>query len=124
MSRIRGKHTKIERSLRPALRKMGLRFRLHYPIFGRPDLVFMKEKVAVFVDGCFWHKCPEHYNKPRTHKTFWEEKISGNVRRDRLVNEKLNAEGWKVLRFWEHTLERNFKSVASKIGNIVQKRKN
>jgi len=73
---------------------------------GRPDFVFRKRRVAVFVDGCFWHGCPRHGVKPKTNAAFWRRKIEGNRARDRLVTRTLRRNGWRVLRIWEHELAR------------------
>lgn len=72
----------------------------------RPDFVFSKLKLAVFVDGCFWHGCPRHGTKPKHNAAFWRKKISANQVRDRLVNRTLRSLGWRVLRIWEHELTR------------------
>ncbi len=71
---------------------------------GKPDFVFPKLKLAVFVDGCFWHGCPKHGTSPKANAGFWLAKITGNKARDRRVNRLLRAKGWKVLRIWEHEL--------------------
>lgn len=73
---------------------------------GKPDFVFSKLKVAVFVDGCFWHGCPKHATWPKTRAAFWLAKITGNKARDRKVNRLLRAKGWTVIRVWEHELRR------------------
>ncbi|HYO69174.1 MAG TPA: very short patch repair endonuclease, partial [Archangium sp.] len=79
MSRIRGKDTSPERLLRSALWRAGLRFRLQSRTpYGRPDVVFSKARVAVFIDGCFWHGCPDHYVRPRTRNDFWSSKLLEN----------------------------------------------
>lgn len=70
----------------------------------RPDFVFREVRLAVFVDGCFWHGCPKHSSKPKNNAEFWEKKLEGNRARDRLVNRVLRRDGWKVLRIWEHEL--------------------
>jgi DNA mismatch endonuclease, patch repair protein len=82
----------------------------------RPDFVFRRERVAVFVDGCFWHGCPQHETKPRNNAAFWRKKFAANKARDRLVNRTLRRSGWRVLRIWEHTLAktRNAKRGARK----------
>lgn len=72
----------------------------------RPDFVFYKLKVAVFVDGCFWHGCPQHETKPRNNAAFWQKKFSGNKARDLLVTRSLRRNGWRVLRIWEHEMAR------------------
>jgi len=106
MSRIRGRDTKPEKLLRSALHAEGLRFRIHRrDIPGRPDLVFVKARVAVFIDGCFWHGCPVHCVKPKTNRAFWLSKIRRNKARDVKVNATLAAGGWKVRRYWEHDLK-------------------
>jgi DNA mismatch endonuclease (patch repair protein) len=108
MARVKGRHTTPERCLRAALWAKGLRYRLHTRTpSGRPDLVFPGRRVAVFVDGCFWHGCPEHYVRPRTRHAFWAEKLAANVERDRRQTLELEERGWIVLRFWEHEVERD-----------------
>ena len=72
----------------------------------KPDFVFRPHKLAVFVDGCFWHGCPLHATQPKTHADFWRKKIATNRTRDRLVTRTLRARGWRVLRIWEHELTR------------------
>lgn len=105
MSRIRGQHTEPELILRRMLWNAAFRYRLHLRIEGiRPDLVLTAQRVAVFVDGCFWHGCPEHYVRPRSRTRFWGSKLVENVRRDRRQTRLLESMGWKVLRFWEHEL--------------------
>ena len=101
--------TKPELALRSALHRSGLRFRKDLRIklgtfAARPDIVFTKRKVAVFVDGCFWHRCPKCYHKPATNADFWEAKIGRNVERDKEVSRELKNRGWKVVRVWEHEL--------------------
>ncbi|MCP5519242.1 MAG: DNA mismatch endonuclease Vsr [Verrucomicrobiales bacterium] len=72
----------------------------------RPDFVFPEDRIAVFVDGCFWHGCPEHATKPRNNAAFWEKKLAANQERDRRVDRELRRAGWRVLRVWEHELTR------------------
>lgn len=81
-------------------------WRRHLPIPGRPDFAFPKERVAVFVDGCFWHGCQKHCRRPKSNTDFWTPKIDRNISRDRQVNRLLKRAGWKVLRVWEHGLDR------------------
>ena len=71
---------------------------------GKPDFVFQKLKLAVFVDGCFWHGCPKHATKPKNNREFWRRKLSANKARDRIVTHALRRAGWRVLRVWEHEL--------------------
>lgn len=81
-------------------------WRRNYPCFGKPDFVFPKLRIAVFVDGCFWHGCPRHYRRPKSRRSFWDAKIARNKARDREVGRKLRATGWRVVRVWEHALSR------------------
>lgn len=115
MSSIRSKNTKPEILLRKALWAKGLRYRLHFELPGRPDLVFKKNKLAVFCDGCFWHRCPKHFNLPATNTVFWLDKISRNVERDKKVNIMLKDMGWTVLRFWEHEINEDLDAVVSQV---------
>ena len=73
-------------------------------MFGTPDFAFPKLKLAVFVDGCFWHSCPRHANLPVNNRAFWKRKLEANSGRDKLVNRTLRARGWRVLRIWQHEL--------------------
>lgn len=98
--------SEVERDLRSELHRRGLRFRKHLaPLAGmrcRPDIVFTKSRIAVFVDGCFWHRCPEHGSMPKTNDRYWRPKLEANVQRDRRNDAALQAAGWAVLRFWTH----------------------
>jgi DNA mismatch endonuclease (patch repair protein) len=84
-------------------------------LFGKPDFAFRKERVAIFVDGCFWHCCPKHGKMPASNRAFWKEKLAGNRARDRLVNWTLRRRGWRVLRIWEHELKSHATRVVSRI---------
>lgn len=108
MSANRRRDTEPELRLRSQLHRRGLRFRVDFPIRVegrrpvRPDIVFMGSRVAVFVDGCFWHGCPEHGSQPKSNTSYWEPKILRTQERDREADRALRNEGWWVLRFWEH----------------------
>lgn len=105
MARIQGKDTSPELLLRSALWNRGHRYRLHYVVNNiRPDLVFLRQKISIFIDGCFWHGCPEHYVRPRSRPEFWGKKLRGNIERDRRQTKMLEDSGWIVLRFWEHQI--------------------
>ncbi len=80
-------------------------WRRKYPIFGKPDITFPNSKVAIFVDGCFWHDCPKHGQIPENNREFWIKKINANKKRDKLVNKTIQKKGWKVLRIWECELK-------------------
>lgn len=124
MSQIKSKHTKAELALRKALSSRGIRgYRLHSKIIGKPDIVFTNKKVAIFIDGCFWHKCPRCFIKPQTRKEFWNKKIEGNVQRDKIINVELKKGGWKVLRFWEHEVKKDLEKCIKKIINAIQNEK-
>ncbi len=98
--------TTAEMRIRRRLHAMGLRYRVDHPVLERPrrrtDLAFTRARVAVFVDGCFWHGCPDHGTWPKANADFWREKIETNRRRDLDTNQRLETEGWKVIRVWEH----------------------
>jgi DNA mismatch endonuclease, patch repair protein len=102
----RSEGTKPEVAVRSAVQRLGLRFRKHRaPLRGlrcKADLVFPTERVAVFVDGCFWHGCPDHGKAPRTNAGYWSAKIAANLARDKRNNEALADAGWIALRAWEH----------------------
>jgi DNA mismatch endonuclease, patch repair protein len=105
MTSQRQRDTKGELELRSLLHRRGLRFRVHALLPGlrrRSDIVFTRARVAVFVDGCFWHGCPEHGSWPKQNANWWREKIEANQRRDRDTDARLNAAGWTVVRVWEH----------------------
>ncbi|RSN20872.1 very short patch repair endonuclease [Streptomyces sp. WAC 05977] len=106
MSRQRSRDTGIELSLRKTLYKAGLRYRVHRrPVIGvrrEADLVFGPARVAVFVDGCFWHGCPEHGTWPKNNAEFWRAKIEANRKRDADTDARLREAGWLALRIWEH----------------------
>lgn len=105
MKRTGQKDTKPELAVRRLLHARGLRYRVNIAPDGgrsRADIVFKRPRVAVYIDGCFWHGCPEHATWPKNNAKFWREKIEANRARDRRVAERLTAAGWMVLRFWEH----------------------
>lgn len=112
MSRIRGRDTKMEVSFRKALWRAGLRgWRKHWGPH-RIDVAFVGRRVAIFLDGCFWHGCPRHYREPKSNRRYWIPKIGANVERDGRTTEALQKEGWTVVRIWEHDLERGEPTVA------------
>jgi DNA mismatch endonuclease (patch repair protein) len=113
-----------EQRLRSALHRRGLRFRKDHRIDAhglrvRADVVFPRARVAVFVDGCFWHCCPDHTTQPKTHQAYWSAKLRGNIKRDRSVDAALESAAWTVIRVWEH--ERS-EEAASRIEAIVRPR--
>lgn len=106
MSVLARRDTRPEVALRRALHCRGLRFRVQLPVPGNRrrtiDIAFTRARLAVFVDGCFWHGCPEHGTKPATNAEWWAWKIGRNVARDRDTEALLVAAGWTVVRVWEH----------------------
>lgn len=106
MSRIRGRgNINTELALIRFFRAYRITgWRRHRPVFGKPDFVFSKLRVAVFVDGCFWHGCPNHSNLPANNREFWRRKLAANKIRDRRVARTLRSNGWQVMRIWEHEL--------------------
>jgi DNA mismatch endonuclease (patch repair protein) len=107
MTSNRRRDTTPELAVRKLLHATGLRFRVDYPIRTseravRVDIAFQRAKLAVFIDGCFWHRCPQHGTMPTRNRDYWEPKLARNVERDAHHVELLEAEGWHVLRFWTH----------------------
>jgi len=102
----RRRDTKPELAVRRLLHSQGLRYRVDYPLpFDKKrsaDILFTKKKIAVFIDGCFWHGCPTHFSPPGTNRAFWVAKIEGNRKRDARTNQELVQHGWVVLRYWTH----------------------
>lgn len=121
--------TRPEQRLRSALHRRGYRFRKNsiVKVSGltvRPDIVFPRDKVAVFVDGCFWHRCPEHGSKPKSNSAYWGPKLDRNVARDRVIDERLGEAGWHVIRIWEHVpAEQAATEVAGGVLNLRRARK-
>ena len=124
MSKLGQRDTEPELIVRSILHRRGLRFRVHRrpveSINSKADLVFGPSKVAVYIDGCFWHFCPEHGSVPASNSEFWEAKLTTNRKRDRRVSQELAERGWLVLRFWEHE---NPLEVADAIEHSVRERR-
>jgi DNA mismatch endonuclease (patch repair protein) len=115
MARIKSKDTRPELQLRRALWAAGLRYRLKSSLPGSPDIVIHRASLAIFVDGCFWHACPEHYRVPATNPTYWRNKRVRNEDRDRRADQELHERGWRVLRVWEHEVKGELASVVDRI---------
>ena len=117
MSKIRGRGNKdTELKLASLLRKAGIHgWRRHLALPGRPDFAFQDRMVAIFVDGCFWHGCPNCYTAPRQNASFWKNKIQVNQLRDQRISQELREAGWGVIRVWECHLARNEPQVISQI---------
>jgi DNA mismatch endonuclease (patch repair protein) len=106
MQGCRGRDTSSELALRSAVHGLGLRYAVDVrpvpQVRRKADLVFRTERLAVYLDGCFWHGCPQHYTAPAAHADYWTAKLHGNRLRDAETDRVLAAEGWTTLRFWEH----------------------
>lgn len=124
MRRVRRRGTGIEIALRKGLWAAGIRYRLKAKIRlpGSPDIVFPGAKVAVFVDGCFWHGCPHHGTNPKTRPEFWAAKIAHNRQRDALVDAGLSDMGWLVVRFWEHDIRDGLSKCVANVVSAVTDR--
>lgn len=124
LSRQRSRDTAPERALRSVLHRMGLRFRVHRrPVVGvrrEADLVFAGARVAVFVDGCFWHRCPDHATSPKNNGPWWEAKLAANVARDADTDRRLGEAGWHVIRVWEHE---DVAGAAARVAEAVRARR-
>ncbi len=123
MAAIRSTGNKdTELKLASIFRVHGIKgWRRHRPLPGKPDFVFPKQRLAIFVDGCFWHGCPKHGHKPENNQNYWLAKLRRNKRRDKKVNRLLRNCGWNILRLWEHELVQAIK-VAKQIKSSLQKR--
>jgi DNA mismatch endonuclease (patch repair protein) len=122
MARIRSADTSIELAVRQRLWARGLRYRVRARLPGRPDIVFSRARLAVFIDGCFWHGCDSHYRAPRTNPSYWAEKVRRNTQRDRHNDELLSMEGWRPLHVWEHEIRQNPEAVVESVVAAVESR--
>lgn len=115
MSSIRAQ-SKLENTVSRALWRKGLRFRKNdRSLYGTPDISIKKYKLVIFIDSCFWHRCPVHGTMPKTNIKFWENKLKRNVERDREVTNHYEEQDWTVLRIWEHELKENFNGVIERL---------
>lgn len=103
-----------------AFRRLGVTgWRRHLRLPGTPDFAFPKAKLAIFVDGCFWHGCPRCYTRPATNQEFWDKKVQDNRARDRRVARQLRAKGWRVIRIWSHRLRKEESTIVARIINLL-----
>jgi len=126
MSRVRSFGSVIELRLDSALWAAGLRYRKRHGIFGKPDFVLVRDRIAIFADSEFWHGYrwgEQRKAAHRTNQSYWFEKIERNRARDRIVNRKLRAEGWLVIRFWEREIIRDARSCADKVTKLAEMRR-
>jgi len=124
MARIRASDTGPEILLRRRLWASGLRYRVNYRTpGGRADIAVPSERFAVFVDGCFWHGCPDHYVCPRSASPFWSGKLRENFQRDRRQTQSLLGAGWRVARIWEHEINEELPVIAEKVLSVYRREK-
>lgn len=115
MSRIRSKWTAQERKIHNYLKGNKIKHKMHPNITGCPDILLTKNKTVVFLDGCFWHKCPKCFKEPKTRMQYWTSKIENNVKRDKKNKDNLKKEGYNVLKLWEHEIKKDVNHCIKKI---------
>lgn len=116
MSHIKGTNTKIEIRFRKYIWQLGIRgYRVNAKVGGKPDLYFPRNKIAVFIDGCFWHRCSQCFREPQSNKDFWSDKIYKNTQRDFQVNQLLQEKNIKVIRIWEHEVKKDIKECVKRL---------
>lgn len=121
MQNIRSQDTKPERVVMNELNKRKIYFAKNVKkIIGKPDIVFRRKKVAIFIDSDFWHGHPKYGHIPKTNTEYWKNKIENNRKRDKKINRALKKEGWKVIRIWEHEIKKDLNGVADKIINNIK----
>ena len=121
MTHIKSSNTKIEKDITKALWNLGYRFRKNVKgLPGKPDIAIKKYKIVIFLDSCFWHKCPEHFKKPKSNLEYWEPKIKRNVERDAEINSYYQQKNWHILRIWEHEVKKDFDNTLLKIRNFIE----
>ncbi|MGF7072338.1 very short patch repair endonuclease [Mucilaginibacter sp. 3215] len=123
MSSIKGKNTKPELLFRKALWRSGLKgYRLHWKVEGRPDIAFPGRKLAIFIHGCYWHRCPIcNLSKPKANSTFWSDKFEKNVERDGRKTSALERDGWTVMTFWECEIKKDISPLVRQVSALVNK---
>ena len=121
MRAIRSKGTKIETKFANTLRKNKLKFKRNEKrLYGKPDFVFKNTNLALFIDSCFWHGCPYHCRMPKSNKSYWNAKIKNNKLRDKEIVKWYKKHGWKVLRFWEHSLNKDMQKCINKATMVIK----
>lgn len=123
MSRIRGTNTKIDLEMKKMLGNARYKHEMYPKMFGNPDFIIPRKRIAIFCDGDFWHGY-KYYEKKRLAKKYWRDKIERNMMRDIVVSRKLRHEGWSVLRCWEHDINKNPEKCMKKIARKIQNRGN
>ena len=113
MSRIRGTNTKIDLKMNQLLNQIGYKFEMYPKMYGNPDFILRRKKIIIFCDGDFWHGF-KYKEKKKLSKKFWRDKIETNIKRDKRITRNLRLNGWSVLRFWEHDIERDIEKFLEK----------
>lgn len=122
MQNIRSKGTKPERIVEKKLKERGIYFTTHQKkVFGKPDITFLRKKIAVFIDSDFWHKHPENFQMPKTNREYWEKKIQRNVERDTEVNKTLKEQGWNIIRVWASEIKKDPEECVERIISALNK---
>ncbi|OGW72083.1 MAG: hypothetical protein A2047_02000 [Omnitrophica bacterium GWA2_41_15] len=119
MSQIRSKWTKQEWVIHNYLKSQKIRHTMHPNIEGKPDIILKDSNTAIFLDGCFWHKCPKCFKMPRTRTDFWKNKITKNITNDKKTTNRLRKNGYRVVRVWEHEIKKIEKSDLLRVFRIV-----
>jgi DNA mismatch endonuclease (patch repair protein) len=123
MAAVKGTGSKsTEWRLRGALVRFGVSgWRMNAKdVLGKPDFLFEEQRLAVFVDGCFWHGCPQHYRRPSTSQSYWDAKVARNIARDEKTNKELTALGYRVVRFWEHAVRESTVFCVERIKSVLK----
>jgi DNA mismatch endonuclease (patch repair protein) len=120
MAAIRGKNTRPELAFRAAVHALGARYRIHNSqVPGRPDISNRRAKVAVFIDGCFWHGCPLHYRRPSSRQDYWDAKLTRNLSRRQVVLTQLFEEKWRVVQVWECEVQMGASRIAKRVASLL-----
>lgn len=122
MRQVKSRNTSAEKALLAAIKAEGLKgWRRHYTrAFGVPDIAFPRQKVAIFIDGCFWHGCRKCYRQPKSNVGYWVQKVARNKERAREVNLNLKRRGWRTLRIWEHDAKKLQSGLVKKITKTIE----
>lgn len=122
MKAIKSSDTLLEQSIGRVFTKAGYKYQKNVTkLVGKPDIVFPKQRVVIFLDSCFWHGCGQHCRFPNSNRVYWKDKIGRNKKRDKIVSRLYKDKEWKLLRFWEHEITKNPKKVIMKIKKCLNK---
>lgn len=123
MSRVRSKNTKIDLKMKKIVSSLNYKYEMYPKMFGSPDMIIRKKKIVLFCDGDFWHGY-KYYERKKSSKKFWRDKIESNMKRDKKVSSFLRRNGWSVLRFWEHDIEKKPEVCKRKILRKIREKSN